>query len=175
MEVAVKLKRARFKTYRKLVKAVQTGEAKAAKEAYNDAKRVAKRTVWQAKAKAEEDTFANISPNDSSIFKVAKQMTRTNQDVVGEKCVRNDAGKLSLSNDDKMKAWVEHYSRLLNVEFEWPSDLLPEVPPVEGLPPPVTVTHIWKVPGKMKQGKAAGPSGVISEMLKAAGEEGLES
>ena len=26
----------------------------------------------------------------------------------------------------------------------------------------------------MKQGKTAGPSGVISEMLKAAGEEGLE-
>ena len=143
MEDAVKLKRARFKTYRELVKAGQTGEAKAAKEAYNDAKRLAKRTVWQAKAKAVEDTFANISPNDSSMFKVAKQMDRTNKDVVGEKCVRNDADELSLSDDDKMKAWVEHFSRLPNVEFEWPSDL-PEVPPVEGPPPPVTVTHIRK-------------------------------
>ena len=123
--------------------------------------------MWQAKAKAVEDTFANISPNDSSMFKVAKQMDRTNQDVVGEKCVRNDAGELSLSDDDRMKAWVEHYSRLPNVEFEWPSDLLPEVPPVEG-------PHIGKTLGKMKQGKAADPSGVISEMLKAAGEEGLE-
>ena len=131
VENAVKLKRARFKTYRKLVKARQTGEAKVAKEAYNDAKRLAKKTVWQAKAKAEEDTFANISPNDSSIFKVAKQMDWTNQDVVGEKCVRNGAGELSLSNDDKMKAWVEHYSRLLKVEFEWPSALIPEVPSVE--------------------------------------------
>ena len=174
MEDVVKLKRARFKTYRKLVKPGQTGEAKAAKEAYNDAKRLAKRTVWQATAKAEEDTFANISPNDSSIFKVAKQMDKTNQVVVGEKCVRNDAGELSLSHADKMKAWVEHYLRLLNMEFEWPSDLLPEVPPVEGPPSPVTVTHIRKALGKMKQGKAAGPSGVISEMLKAAGEKGLE-
>ena len=93
---------------------------------------------------------------------------------MGEKCVRNDAGELSLSDDDKMKAWVEHYSRLLDVEFEWPSDLLPEVPPVEGPPPPVTVTHIRKALNKMKQGKAAGPSGIISEMLKAAGEEVLE-
>ena len=74
-----------------------------------------------------------------------------------------------------MNAWVEHYSRLLNVEFEWPSDLLPEVPPVEGPPPPVTVTHIRKALSKMKQGKVAGPSGVISEMLKAAGKEGLEN
>ena len=36
------------------------------------------------------------------------------------------------------------------------------------------MTHIRKALGKMKQGKTAGPSGVISEMLKAAGEEGLE-
>ena len=76
---AVKLKRARFKTYRKLVKAGQTGEAKAAKEAYNGTKRLAKRTVCQAKAKAEEDTFANISPYNRSVFKVAKQMDRTNR------------------------------------------------------------------------------------------------
>ena len=44
---------------------------------------------------------------------------------MGEKPVRNDAGELSLSDEDKMKAWVEHYARLLNVEFEWPSDSLP--------------------------------------------------
>ena len=36
------------------------------------------------------------------------------------------------------------------------------------------MTHIQKALGKMKQGKAACPSGVISEMLKAAGEEGLK-
>ena len=171
MEDAVKLKRTRYKTYKALAKAGQTSEAK---DAYNEAKRLAKRAVWQAKSKAEKEKFAYISSNDSSIFKLAKQMDRTNQDVVGEKCVRNDAGELSLSDEDKMKAWVEHYARLLNVEFEWPSDLLPEVPPVEGPQPPVTLDLIRKALGKMKCGKAAGPSGVVSEMLKAAGEEGIE-
>ena len=39
----------------------------------------------------------------------------------------NDAG--GLNNEDKMKAWVGHYVRLLNVEFEWPSNELPEVLP----------------------------------------------
>ena len=38
---AVKLKGARFKTYRKLVKVGQTGEAKAANEVYKDTKRLA--------------------------------------------------------------------------------------------------------------------------------------
>ena len=72
----------------------------------------------------------------------------------------------------EMSAFVQIFSSL---QFEWPSDLLPEVPPVEGPPTSVTVTHIRKTLGKMKHGKAAGPSGVISEMLKAAGEEGLEN
>ena len=101
-------------------------------------------------------------------------MDRTNQDVVGEKCVRNDKGELSLSDEDKMDAWVEHYARLLNVEFDWKSDLLPEVNQVEGPPPPITADLIRKALGKMKGGKAAGPSGIIAEMLKAAGEEGIE-
>ena len=51
-----------------------------------------------------------------------------------------------------MKAWVEHYARLLNVEFEWESDLLPEVAPVEGPPPLVTKDLICKALRKMKCG-----------------------
>ena len=43
-------------------------------------------------------------------------LDRSNQDVLSEKSVKNDAGELSLS-EEKMKAWVEHYARLLNVEF----------------------------------------------------------
>ena len=73
-----------------------------------------------------------------------------------------------------MKALVEHYARLLNVEFEWVSDLLPEVTPVEGPPTPVTKDLIRKALRKMKCGKAAGPFGIIAEMLKASGEVGIE-
>ena len=96
-------------------------EAEDAKAAYNEAKRLAKRGVWQAKSVAEREIFLNIATNDTGIFKLAKQMDKTNQDVIGEKCVRNDAGELSLSDEEKMKALVEHYAILLNVEFEWES------------------------------------------------------
>ena len=73
-----------------------------------------------------------------------------------------------------MKAWVEYYPRLLNVELEWESNLLPEVAPVERPPPPVTKDLIRKALRKMKCGKGAGPSGIIAGMLKAAGEVGIE-
>ena len=45
---------------------------------------------------------------------------------------------------------------------------------MEGPPPPVTKDLIRKALKKMKCGKAAGPSGIIAEMLKAAGEVGIE-
>ena len=45
---------------------------------------------------------------------------------------------------------------------------------MEGPPPPVTKNLIGKALRKMKCGKAAGPSGIIGEMLKAAGEVGIE-
>ena len=163
VEEAVKKKRECFKRHIALVKASQTSEAED-KVACNKAKRLVKRVIWQAKSVAEREKLSNIAPNDTGIFKLAKQMDKTNQDVVGEKCVRNDAGELSLSDEEKMKAWVEHYARPLNVEFEWESDLLLEVAPVEGPSPPVTKDLISKALRKMKCCKAAGPSGRVFDV-----------
>ena len=42
-------------------------------------------------------------------------------------------------HDDKMKAWVDPYVRLLNVELELPRDELPQPPPPP--PPPTSATH----------------------------------
>ena len=106
----------------------EAGLAMTAYHVYNDAKRIAKLVVWLAKSEAEKEEFANISPSGDGVYRIARQMDRTNQDVVGEKCIRNDAGELSLSDEEKKKAWVEHYARLLNVEFEWPKEHLPDAP-----------------------------------------------
>ena len=46
-------------------------------------------------------------------------MAWENQDIVVDQCMRNNADKLSLSDKQKIKAWDEYYSRLLNIEFEW--------------------------------------------------------
>ena len=171
---AIKEKRSRYKTYNALKKSGNVTESREAKTAYNEAKRIAKHVVWLAKSEAEKEEFANISPSGDGVFRIAKQMDRTNQDVVGEKCVRNDAGELSLNDEEKMKAWVEHYARLLNVEFDWPRQHLPDAPPIAGPPPSVSTKLVRRALSKMKCGKAAGPSGIIAEMLKATGDEGIE-
>ena len=49
-------------------------------------------------------------------------MRKENKDIAGEKCIRDDSGKLAYSDDEKIKAWKQHYERLLNVEFPWSED-----------------------------------------------------
>ena len=66
-------------------------------------------------------------------------MDRSNQDAVGDKCIQN--ADESLSDSKKLEARVEHYSRLPNVEFDWPSKALNEVPAVACPSPMVTVDH----------------------------------
>ena len=40
-------------------------------------------------------------------------MCRDNQNVMGEKPVKNVAGQLSLDEESKKEAWKEHYERLV--------------------------------------------------------------
>ena len=59
--------------------------------------------------------------------------------------MRNDAGEKSMSKDSKQKAWLEHYRRLLNVEFDWDPDYLSDEPPVEGPPIPITSDVVLRI------------------------------
>ena len=94
-----------------------------------------------------------------------------------------------MSEEAKQNVWAVHYERLLNVEFDWDPDHLsnepplkgPPIqitidivnePPLEGPPIPITIDMVKKAISKMKSGKAAGPSGIVVEMIKAAGDTG---
>ena len=75
---------------------------------------------------------------------------------------------MSMSEDSKQKAWLEHYQRLLNVEFDWNPDHLSDKQPVEGQPIPITIDMAKKAISQMKAGKAPGPSGIVVKMIRAA-------
>ena len=105
----------------------------------------------------------NIGPKSSEVYRLANQFRRENTDVVGDKPVKNGAGEMSMSEDSKQKAWLEHYQRLLNVEFDWDSDHLSYQSPMEGPPIPITIDMV-KI-SQVKAGKAPGPSGIVVEMI----------
>ena len=62
--------------------------------------------------------------------------------------------------------------RISNEEFSWDREGLTDVRPVCGPGERISEEEVEAAIGKMKLGKAAGPSGVVADMLKAAGEDG---
>ena len=69
-------------------------------------------------------------------------------------------------------SWLEHYQRLLNVEYDWDPDHLSYQSLVEGPPIPITIDMVKKAISQMKAGKAPGPTGIVVEMIRAAGDMG---
>lgn len=84
---------------------------------YDSAKCIARQAMHHAHHETEKVVYENIGLKLSDIFHLANQMWWENVDVVGHKLVRNDAGEMSMSKVSKQKAWLEHYKRLLKVEF----------------------------------------------------------
>ena len=90
---------------------------------------------------------SGLDARSGDVYRLAKQMRLDNQDVMGEKPIKNDAGQLSLDEESKKEAWKEHYERLLNVEFPWNPEDLSEVSPVEGPSEQITLEMItWPLP-----------------------------
>ena len=58
------------------------------------------------------------------------------------------------------------------MEFAWDRNSLTNVSPVFGPSEKISVLEVGVAIGKMKQDKSAGLTGVVAEMLKAAGETG---
>ena len=81
--------------------------------------------------------------------------------------MKNDAGEMSMSKDSKQKAWLEHYRRLLNVEFDRDPDYLSDEPPVEGPPIPITRDMVKKAISQMMTRKALGLTGIVLEITLA--------
>ena len=132
MEKAIAAKQKTFKAWK-------TG--KGTRASYNAAKHIAKHTVHYARQDTDKNVCENIDPKSSEVYHLANQFRKENADVVGDKLVKNDAGKMSMSKDSKQKARLECYERLLNVEFDWEPDHLSDEP--QGKANPSQSPLIW--------------------------------
>ena len=103
-----------------------------------------------------------------NVFRVAKQLVRKNRDVVGAGCVKDNLGKIVVEENKLLEVWKEHYDRISNEEFSWDREGLTDAKPVCG-PGEKISEEVGAAIGKMKLGKAGGPSGVVADMLKAGG------
>ena len=101
-------------------------------------------------------------------------LTTTNQNIVGDKFIRNDRADLATSDHGKHLAWNEHCQRVINEEFEWNKENLSVNNPVIGPHPQIDEESVRKALHKIKKGKASRTSGIVSEMLFTSGNVGIE-
>ena len=104
---------------------------------YLEAKRKA-RSLCQAKCKAKRKRFRNIMQEDNQkcdVFKTAKGMVKTNQNINCEQCIRSDVeDKTRKSDEEKITAWKSYPEKLLNTEFVWDRNSLSQTDTVCGVP-----------------------------------------
>ena len=146
------------------------------KENYYKAKRAAKLAIFNAK-NAERLKFCEELKDEDrkgNVFRVAKQLVRKNRDVVGAGCVKDNVGKIVVEEDKLLEVWKEHYDRISNEEFSWDREGLTDVRPVFEPGEKISEVEVGAAISKMKLGKAGGLSGVVADMLKAAGDEGTK-
>ena len=87
--------------------------------------------------------------------------------------MRGRDDKIILDDMELRKLWREHFEKLSNEEFDWDRNTLVFKDPVSGPAEIITQREVRSAIKAMKEGKAAGPSGVVTEMLNAAGESGV--
>ena len=99
MEKVIAAKRKAFKAWK---------AGKGTRASYDAAKRNARHAVHHVRQEAKK-VYEIIDPKSSEVYRLANQFRRENTDVVGDKPVKIDAGEMSMSEDSKQKAWLEHY------------------------------------------------------------------
>ena len=77
-------------------------------------------------------------------------------------------------DEEKKKAWKIYQEKLLNTEVAWDRNSLFQADIITSIPCSIDKDMIRESISKIKNGKAAERSGVVSEMLKTAVEAGVE-
>ena len=131
--------------------------------------------IYKAQEKERKKFGAMLSEEDmkGNLFRIAKQLVRNNKDVVGSGSVKDRDGNIAVDDSRIKEVWKEYFEKLLNEEFEWNKELLEDASPTSGPAERITEEEVRVALAKTKVGKAAGPTGLVSEMLTASGETGV--
>ena len=83
-------------------------------------------------------------------------------------------GKIFI-HEEKKRTWKTYHEKLLNTEFAWDRNSLFQADTITIIPYSIGKDMVRESISKKKNRKAAGLSGVVSEMVKTAGEDGKDS
>ena len=134
---------------------------------YKASRNEAKRCIARVQAEVMKKQAETL---DSKECRQNKKKDR--QDITGTNCLKGDNGELLVSEEQVSGRWGEYFEKLLNEENEWNDELSAEY--VEGPADMISKEEVRQAIQDLKVRKAAGPSGVTAEMIKAAGEQAVD-
>ena len=144
------------------------------KEAYKNTKREAKAAVARAKNKAYNEWYDKMGTEEGErmIYKVAKQRARSRRDTGEVNVIKDQIGEMPTDEVKIKERWREYFSNLLNVENA--REQLGEVLLVERPVQKISREEVKKAIESMKNGKAAGCSGLPIDLIKHLEESGVD-
>ena len=160
-----------IKEKRKAFREWQANRTEEKREVYKEKTRQAKRAVAVAKETAWQEWSREINSVEGrqKMFKIAKQMRKERKDIVGGIYIKDENENILVECQDIKERWRKYFEELLNEGNLYEVD---EEEIVEGPVEEVSEAEVRKALKKMKKGKAPGPSGMTSDILKEVGEIG---
>ena len=164
---AVAEKRARYSSWRK-------SKTESDRNLYREARRKARQTVWEAQQAKLSEMAHDMESNhsDQSIFKVAKKMSKEQEDPANPAFMKDDAGRMITDERMVREKWRSYMSALMNVMNQF--DSTDEVMLTEGPSCKVNKSEVIYAVKRSRRRKAPGPSGLVVEMVEASGDVGIE-
>ena len=99
------------------------------------------------------------------MFKIAKQIKKERKDVSQRRYIKGEDDQLLTKEKDVCKRWKEYFEKLLNESNDF---VVERVAPTEGPVEEITSDEVRSALASMKTGKAPGPSGISTELMKGA-------
>lgn len=143
-------------------------------QVYKESKKEAKKAVAKAMAEEANNVMDDIQQDKSlkRLFRVAKQISREQTDVVGSKSIKDQQGRLCIEEEEIAEVLKVHMEGVMNVENTW--DGIVEAAAVEGPVLSITREEVKAALKDLKYGKAGGVSGVLAEHIRGSGDVGVE-
>ena len=162
----VKRKRQLFQTYGRSKRGKDRVKMEQDKSKYEAAKHATRKGIAKAQEAEQRKFGEKLDEEDSkgTLFRVAKQIVRKNREVVGGGCVKDTDGRMVVEDDEMMEVWRSHYEKLSNEEFPWNREALPVVDAISGPCEEFSIAEVQAAIKKMKNNKAAGPSGIAADI-----------
>ena len=145
------------------------------KQQYKEARKQTKKVVAMELNKNREEWIGKIETGgkNAKLFRIAQNITSSRQDVGKMKQITGTDGQLVTSEDEVLTVWTDYMSRLLNEGSNGNGEGDEQEEEVMVADVNISSAEVEVAVRSMKNGKAAGKSGVVTEMLKAMGKTGI--